>query len=486
MPSGQHAENLAWLRARDGARVPGEAGPARLWARALAGEGELLRVSPHRTVLRLDAEDLDAAPHGWLVKLMHPRRRGDAWRNRLRTPPALREHEAWQRLAARLGISVRAFGEQLTPELGVFIRAYWQGEAAQADAATARGLAALHGERWVDRDLALDDLLWVEDDEGAPCLLPLDLGHADVALAPRPPEELYRALVRLLAGLPAATARSWAPTLLSAHAEWLHNWEADDLVRRSRLARKKQIEKRSARSLRTCSDFVATPRGARRRGFEGDSPAEQPTHPSTTDDARPDLLAAGPRSQSLRVGKAVWKWYPRAGAWEAWRRRLGAGPARRAYRQLAMLELAELAATQPLAYETAPAGEWLATTWIDGRDALASDLPALAAWLGQLHREGWGLRDAKASNFRIETARGPVLIDADGLTPTAARAGRDLARLLAEHPDDGPATDALHAAYLETAPPPGPRFDEDLRRSVARFRSVLAQQQPTPAAGHPE
>lgn len=478
MPDGQHSENLAWISEQIGIRRPDAAGLASLLQRALDGEGELLRVSPQRTVLRLDANDTYAAPDGWLLKIFHPRRRTEGLRRLVSLAPAQREYEAWQRLAARLAVPLRADSAQISSGVGIFARAFWQGHAAQADEATAHSLAALHKARWIDRDLALSDLMWRTAKDGERQLLPLDLGHAQVAAIPQPPEQIYRSLARLLSGLSPETARNWAPELLEAHAQVLPDWKVESLLNRSNKLRNRRAWRRSLRALRDCSDFHADEHGARRRGFE----AQPPTWPIALQDGQV-LLADGPRSSTLRAGEVVWKFYPRPGAGQAVRRALVGGPGRLAYRNLAALEILGIPAAQPLAWLKHPQGEWIATRFVAGPQAQRTATDELAHWLAALHDHGFGLRDMKCSNFCLhEAAQADVeatwaLVDADGLTPRVEDAARDLARLLAEHPYDGEATEKIQARYFAVHEAPDASFLQRLAEKTQLFRDKLGAAQ---------
>ncbi|RMH03516.1 MAG: hypothetical protein D6702_05830, partial [Planctomycetota bacterium] len=223
--------------------------------------------------------------------------------------------------------------------------------------------------------------------------------------------------------------------------------EIRELARRDR-ARRAWI--RSSRCLRDCSDFVAETATARRRGF---------APPAAGDGV---VLARGRRSRVVRLGPVVAKHYLRAGAPAGLRRLLPAlRPAARAFRRLHLLELEGLPAARPLAWT----GDVVWTSWVEGREAAASDLPALAAWLRRLHDRGHGLRDAKAANFRM-TSDGPVLIDADGITPARLRPARDLGRLAAEA-GDADCLEALLAAY-------GRHEEAAVERWRLRFRRLLA------------
>lgn len=473
MPRGQHAENLAWIRDQAKELRPRGPGLKRLFERALAGEGEVLRVSPQRTVLRMEAEDQEAAPYGWLVKLTHPRRRVEGLRRRFSNAPAEREAEAWRLLAPRLDVPIRVEHEQFLPQLGIFARNYLLGKPAEANDATAEGLARLHHERWVDRDLALDDLLWVEAESGA-VLLPLDLGHASVSLLPPPSEKIYLALVRLLSGLPPERAEAWADGLLAAHEDLLPSWQVEDLVRRSARSRERRAWQRSRRALRTCSDFTANRQGVRRRGFE--APA-----PSWPLPAKIDALSQGPRSSTLARDGVVWKFYPRCGAWQSVRRSLGAGPGRSAYRALGWLEILQLPACRPMAWLPHTDGEWIASEFVEGTTPELDQLPELAGYLARLHRAGVGLRDAKRSNFRCTASGTLTLIDADGVTRGVEDPARDLARVIAEScQEDARTEEARQRYFAQSGTLHDERFERRYSERLAVFRAKLAAQQDTP------
>lgn len=457
MAQGQHAENLAWMRERWPRIRWQDAWLGALAERAWAGEGQLLRVSPHRTVIRLD----DEQGRSWLCKFSHPRRRWEWLRRLFREGAAIRERDACQRLQARLGLPLAAWAEEAEHGLGLFVRPYWEGAAASPDARTAAALAQLHRLKWLDRDLDLADLLWIETEDEA-VLLPLDLGHAEVAAFPLPAEQVYRSLVRVLAQLPTDQAQAWAPQLLQAHEDLIPGWSLPDLQQRVQRVRRARIWKRSRRAFRTCSDFQETAEGVRRREFE-----ERP--PKAGEGV---VLSAGPRSTTAQLGKVVWKFYPRPGWLQGLRRRRRQSPGALAYRGLAALELMGLAASRGLAWLPQHDGEWIATSWVEGEPADVDSLPELARWLGRLHLAGFGLRDAKCSNFRLQDGL-VALIDADGLTPRDHDRARDLARLLAELPADGPASAPAELAYAECVGPLDDRFMRRVRERCEFFRAKL-------------
>jgi hypothetical protein len=423
--------NLVRLRERLHARPLRDPVLAALWA-ALPPEPEVLRVSPHRTVLRLPSA---ASPDGrsWLLKLDHPRRPAEALRRLLRLPPGLRERRAWGLLG---GTEARA--EELAADLVVFARP-WIERAAPGD--WAAGLDALHDRGWSDPDLALEDLAWTADGR----LLPLDLGHA--AHTPGGAPQLARAADRAV--LAAALPRVEGLALLAAAGG--ATAEAATQLERALGDRARRAWIRAARCGRDCRDFERVAGGSLRRGFAPGDSAGEP-------------LAAGRRSEVRRHGEAVAKRYRRPGAAGALRRALPAlSPAFRALRRFHLLELEGIPAALPLGRQ----GDTLWTAAVGGRPAGPADLPALADWLRRLHERGHGLRDAKPANFHL-TAEGPVLLDADGLTPARQRPARDLGRLVAE---TAPGSEA-EAAVLAAHPAPG---RDEVRRWAERFRAVLAR-----------
>ena len=88
------------------------------------------------------------------------------------------------------------------------------------------------------------------------------------------------------------------------------------------------------------------------------------------------------------------------------------------------------------------------------------------------------MRDAKCSNFRRSAGGTLTLIDADGVTRGVEDAARDLARVIAESPQDNDLTEAARARYAAAT---GTEFDERFERRYAErlavFRAKLATQQ---------
>jgi len=438
----------------------------RLLQSALDGQGEVLRISPHRTVLRIElaaggsarppvdagagvdagASANEGLPKAWLVKISHPHRDWEFLRRVVSTPPALRELENWQLLKSRIGLDFPCDAQQLRPQLGLFVRPFFSGVRAK-DALPARaqdlaeGLAQLHAVRWSDRDLDAGDLLYADDFEGQ--LIPLDLGQARVGALSPPPELIYRDLARLLSGLPFDQIEILAEPLLAAHqdSEMLHHWTRGRLIRRARRIRQRRSWERSARCWRDSSDFVGSSKQARRRSFMAPPPV-------TMDQA--EILSSGPRSTTLRMGQACWKHYPRPGLGQGIRKSMGLGPARLAYRRLYWLELLGLPAARVMSWQMHANAEWLATRWIEGRALIDSDYPDLARYLALLHVHGISMRDCKPANFLVDSNQQLILVDGDGLRHHSMDRGRDLARLLAENDAGSPLDTQCLEAYQQS------------------------------------
>ena len=425
--------NLVRARERLHARPPRSHALAALWS-ALPAEPEVLRLSPHRTVLRLPSES-SPDRRDWLLKLYHPRRRGELLRRLVSIPPALRELAGHRALGLLGGAA-----EQLAADFGLFARP-WLPRCPAGD--WGAELARLHRAGWSDPDLCLEDLLWTANGE----LVPLDLGHARFTPGGAPPLARRADLAAVAAELPPEEAEP-----LLARACHLAGWDeacAAELLHRGRqdLARHRWV--RSARCWRDCSDFVRVAAGCLRRGFQPPPGQGQ-------------VLKRGRRGEVVRFGQAVRKRYLRPGPLGSLRRRLpAASPAARSLRRLHLLELTGFEAARPLAW----LGDCLWTSAVDLPVATLADLPQLAGYLRRLHAAGHGLRDAKLANFAIG-AGGPVLLDADGLTPGHLRPHRDLGRLAAEAPAGSAAEAECLRAY-------GPHRLEAVSAWAARFRRVL-------------
>lgn len=225
----------------------------RLLDRARAGQGELLRASPRRVVLRIaDAGD-------WLLKVDRPRRALESLRGLLRTPGGLREARLARRLATRMpGWDGPFLGEALRGGASVYARPFLAGTPLDralpaAAPAVPEGLARLHAAGWTDPDLLPGDLLL--DPEGR--LLPLDLGGARLRRGPARPTDVRRDLLLLLAGLEAPLAAATVAT-----------WGAPDseqVLQAAAQVRARRLHRQSRRCLRRTRDFLPGDDGSVRR-----------------------------------------------------------------------------------------------------------------------------------------------------------------------------------------------------------------------------
>ncbi|KAA3609063.1 MAG: hypothetical protein DWQ01_10805 [Planctomycetota bacterium] len=460
-----HRQNLDWLRAKGSQLSPREPRLAACWQAALDGAGEVLRLSPGRTVLRLS---LDEVP--WVFKIHHPRRAGEAWRNRLRTPPALREAAVADRLRQRgLGLPQPWLAECPAPGLAWLARPWVDGSPLtellpEQTEWAGRELAGLHRAGWSDPDLLSQDLLVSEGR-----LLPLDLGQARCSTGPAPNLAQRADLLLLLAAMSPRQAAAAAPRLLQGHGRAGGEiWPLEALLADAACDRRLSAWRRSRRAFRTNRDFLQDRGSHRRRNFP---PPEQ----------EPPPLADGSRT-AVRIGERwVEKRYARSDFLGRWRSRLGWGPGRRAFRGLYLLEVLEIPAVQAWAYqqERQPADGQAGERLWTGRSRLApcdrASLPAIATWLGRLHRSGFGFRDPKPENFLLGE-HGPVLVDADGLRRRPKP--RDLARLLAEVDfQDASLLQKLWQHYLAALGEQFPPGKAAVERWTRRFRRRLQQRQ---------
>ena len=474
------ATNLDYLRGRAAAADVRDPQLVHLWQAALAGDGEVLRISPQRTVFCM------SLPSGkWLLKIYHPRRSLERARRLIRSAPAVREAENWALLAHRLNIELPILVEQVQPALGLFARPFWQGrrvstalEDSSSFKTVAEGLARLHRHHWSDRDLSADDLLFADAYDGQ--VLPLDLGHAKVGLMKPSPEMVYRDLQNFIASIPVKYAQLAATEFLrdSLHGAWLKDYSVEKLVKRSIRQRTDQAWKRSSRCLRTVSDFERGGRSSIRRNFDGTAPLPEEAA---------EVVKSGPRSSTQKHAEAAWKFYPRSGAVQKLRKQLLLGPGCLAFRKLYFLELLGFKVAAPQAWHATHDGEWLATSWLSGSPPTASLLPQIAAYLARLHMLGIGLRDAKPQNFVVDSdANGALtlaLIDADGIRPQLRNPWRDLARVLAECELRSELQQLCSDAYLETwqqtmgtpAPWSSAEVEQKTASFAAHFRDLLAK-----------
>ncbi len=222
--------------------------------RALRGEGEVLRLSPRRLVLRL--ADADGAP--WVLKLDAPQRRWEGVR-RLRTPPPLREARLARRLAARLPEFPPARAASAGRGRSLLARPFVPGAdaartALEAPEAVAHGLARLHELGWSDDDLKAEDLLWTPT--GA--LLPMDLGRARLHGGATPERRRRGDRIRLLASLPPATAARLAAPVLDAAGS---RDDPEELLVAAGTRRERALRRQARRALRENRDFRLRPDG---------------------------------------------------------------------------------------------------------------------------------------------------------------------------------------------------------------------------------
>lgn len=435
-------DNLNYLRQRVGSGAVSNPLLQQLWQQVVSGGAEVLRISPHRTVLKCGAvADSDSKKQSWLLKLYHPRRSMERVRRLVRAAPALREEENWRLLAQRLGLEFALVAEQITTDVGMLVRPYWTGkrvaEGLQANNGQSRfamGIARLHRAHWTDSDLDADDLLFVDDFDGM--LLPLDLGHAKVSLLKPPAEAVYTDLQKLIASLPHDLGGTTAISLLKNehHGDWLKGYQPQDLFHKAMRMRTDHAWKRSRRCLRTVSDFERSAGSSRRRECVAQAPsmASNPNQANAASAALTEPIKSGPRSTLHHVGDLAWKHYPRTGIGQQLRKRAMLGPACQAFRKLYFLELLGFAVAPIQVWQASADGEWLATTWLDGSPPTAHQLPQIATYLAELHAAGIGLRDAKPSNFIMAKDAQLHLIDADGIRPLLRNPWRDLARVIAE------------------------------------------------------
>ncbi len=457
----------------------------------MAGNGEVRRISAHRTVWKLAVDDGDSAARQWLLKVYHPRRPMERMRRLLKRAPAMREKENWDLLAHRMGMVIPIFAEQPQADIGLLARPFFRGRNARQWVTSrddlshlVQGMAGLHAAHWSDSDIAADDLLFVEELNHA--LLPIDLGHAKVSLMQPPVETIYRDLERLLASLPPQYAVKLAAAFLPAkpYRTWFKDFDSQTLVKRSLQNRSEHAWKRSRRCLRLVSNFQADKTSSRRDGF-ADSPPE----------ANSEARKSGPRSSTHCVAQTAWKHYPRSGTAQQWRRQMQLGPACQAFRKMYFLELLGFAVAPVQAWLAGDHGEWMATKWLDGGSPSLEQLPQIAIYLAKLHAAGVGLRDAKPSNFVFAAPQeattatnsntGLHLIDADGIRPQLRQPWRDLARVIAEVPADSDIERQCLRSYAEarrewTGASAETWMEAELHRLTAKdaeyFRGLLADQ----------
>lgn len=240
-----------------------------LLQRAVDGEGEVLRLSERRLVLRLNAT---ADTGEYLLKLDAPQRRLEGLRRMLRTPPAEREAKAWIALDAAgkrgdwagLPFPIEQLAYcQLDAARGCFCRPFVSGSHGSSFrpddlAAAGLGLARLHHAGWTDPDLSPGDLLLNKSF----VLLPLDLGHALVGDAPTTPDDRRRDLIHILGGWSVSQRRILAKDFLQAYGEAGPLPDtAERLIDLALMWRQEILKRQAHRCLRRTSDFEVIENG---------------------------------------------------------------------------------------------------------------------------------------------------------------------------------------------------------------------------------
>ncbi|PCJ54163.1 MAG: hypothetical protein COA70_05885 [Planctomycetota bacterium] len=234
----------------------------RLLQMAVAGDGELLRLSARRSVFRLKDQGAD-----WILKLDAPERSFEAIRARLRRPPLARESRNWKLLCERwpelqpiLGV---VDAEQIDAARGCFARQWFAGRrgnvwTVEDSAAVGSGMATLHQLGWTDVDLSPDDLLLDDCNR----LLPLDLGHAHVGNAPSAASDRCRDWVHLLGGFCLNQRREFASPMLAAYRSAQRLRESDaEIMRQALLWTSAILHRQSRRCLRETRDFTPKKNG---------------------------------------------------------------------------------------------------------------------------------------------------------------------------------------------------------------------------------
>jgi tRNA A-37 threonylcarbamoyl transferase component Bud32 len=232
---------------------------------ALAGGGQLLRLSPRRMALRLELQG-----EAWLLKLDAPQRPFEALRRVLRAGPVRREARNAERLAAEIsGSPMPALAEENRAGWGLYARPWIEGANAAAELVEqaeliGAGLARLHMAGWTDPDLTAADLIL----PAGGTLLPLDLGHARVQRRGAVSAERRLAdFVKLLASVAAERASAAAPGLVEGYARLVPApAKARDLLQQAGALRRQLLHRQSRRCLRACRDFSESNGVVQRRG----------------------------------------------------------------------------------------------------------------------------------------------------------------------------------------------------------------------------
>ena len=267
--------NLDGLQAA-GVDQPTDALLSFLWGKCIAGGGKAIKASPFRTVFRVASGEQDHS-----LKICHPPRAGNFWRNLIRKPPAIREVEAAWEFSSRFGRDAESFacavGEQVTSGFGLAARPWLDGDSGDAISPEnlGHGLANLHQCGWRDVDVCAQDLLFLSDRS----LLPMDFGQSVFVRSSHRPS-MEKDLLRLLVLESDRDANLTAPALLDSHGQVSGcDWNVDEMLSSARENRLQDRWKQSGTCLRDSASFEATQRGFRRRhrkggkGFQFSAPA---------------------------------------------------------------------------------------------------------------------------------------------------------------------------------------------------------------------
>jgi hypothetical protein len=258
--------NLDILQKTLGAEKPKDELICGLWESCLAGEGRAIKATPLRTVFQASF-----ASEEFVLKICHPQRPGDLWRNLIRKPPAIREGTRAREFAKLFGKGAESFatavGEQVTASFGLAARPWLDGISGRSISpeALGQGLAKLHEIGWRDADVSPQDLLYVENQT----LLPLDFGQTRF-VRPNHQPSMEKDLLRLLTTFSNQEASLKGPTMVQTHAEILGcNWDTELLLAKARKIRLRTTWRQSGICLRESEDFEKTKFGFRRRHQSG-------------------------------------------------------------------------------------------------------------------------------------------------------------------------------------------------------------------------
>ena len=257
--------NLDGLQAA-GVDQPANALLSSLWRKCLAGGGKAIKASPFRTVFRVAS-----GGQNYSLKICHPRRAGNFWRNLIRKPPAIREVEAAWEFSSRFRRDAESFaqavGEQVNSSFGLAARPWLDGDSGEeiSPENLGKGLANLHQCGWRDADVCAQDLLFFADRS----LLPMDFGQSVFVRSGHRPS-MKKDLVRLLVLESDRDANLKAPALLDSHGHVSGcDWNVDEILSTVRKNRLRDRWKQSGTCLRDSSSFETTKNGFRRRNRKG-------------------------------------------------------------------------------------------------------------------------------------------------------------------------------------------------------------------------